>query len=954
MSGPFANKSSAEKLGSKASAISPKGPRRPSPPRLDADILTLQRTVGNHSLADLFQGPERSTTDLHGDPASAVDDVLNDEAGEPMDLGIRSFMEEGFGQDFSAVRIHTGEQARASAQALNAAAYTTGHHIVFGSGRYAPSTSLGMHTLAHELTHVVQQRNAQGQSTAALSHPDDIFEIEANSVASRVSGGLSEAAGMRPATSGLAAHGAPPAVQCQTLTDTATQHRALTPHRRHRKPIPDEVKAEMIRQIIAIRNQWQNRLLGLKGSDVQMVVNLVWEYANKGSDAARAGQSSPSDWVDTLIELMSTAVYDRAKFFANYVNLWDDALQNASRGQRAEITKYLSKVDSQYISYQPPDRSKEPSFFGEVVAPVASKALELVSLGILDFELLEDLFIASTDRNMARAEQKLKEAGVLLAKRISGALTFGGAPSAYQRVVDYLDSHPKGDKVDRVLMAIAEGGAGFAEGLENTILPIQEFDTLGREDRTFWQKMEAFFSAILKVITLGEMAKRRGGPREGAPKGEPAAGRPGPAREPSRTETVAPELKEPAKPVTPPEPEVTNARAKPETPAAKVNEPSAAPAPSEKVAPPSSPSSTRPRLKPGHGPSSSAIASERPATAPVEPSPAVRPEAPAGTPGPERPQPTPATPAAAESSPQTSAAGPAQAPTPATASAVEPPAPAPRTATAPPEEIVKATAAIGLEEQLQSVENEINTIRNHRNAPFLQAQLEYIRSWVKRGRTYEAEQLLKNLSERVETAKLSSEAGALETVYEPTQEQQGSPAETASPEQLRERERLPGVPKSQGQLWARARKGEILNLANFENPPGERLRIDPDFRPFGNNGPGHRRPQTSPERLRSLREQFGEDGPTNRQLAERGNSPYLANGDRVDLHHRDQDPFAPLDEHSKSFHESVEEDPDFHPEAGDPGYESWRGYKAFFEGKIRTLGDIYDILRKRYWKSRFE
>jgi hypothetical protein len=55
------------------------------------------------------------------------------------------------------VRIHTGAQATASAQGLNALAFTSGRDIVFGDGQYAPGTSSGRRLLAHELAHVVQQ-----------------------------------------------------------------------------------------------------------------------------------------------------------------------------------------------------------------------------------------------------------------------------------------------------------------------------------------------------------------------------------------------------------------------------------------------------------------------------------------------------------------------------------------------------------------------------------------------------------------------------------------------------------------------------------------------------------------------------------------------------------------------------------------------------------------------------
>jgi hypothetical protein len=61
--------------------------------------------------------------------------------------------------DFSQVRIHTDVKAAESAQAINARAYTVGRDIVFGAGQYSPHSTQGRRLLAHELAHVVQQKN---------------------------------------------------------------------------------------------------------------------------------------------------------------------------------------------------------------------------------------------------------------------------------------------------------------------------------------------------------------------------------------------------------------------------------------------------------------------------------------------------------------------------------------------------------------------------------------------------------------------------------------------------------------------------------------------------------------------------------------------------------------------------------------------------------------------------
>jgi hypothetical protein len=74
-----------------------------------------------------------------------------------LDRDTRVAMEARFSRDFSRVRIHADGSAERAAAALGARAFTTGNHIAFGAGGYAPHSDAGRRLLAHELTHVVQQ-----------------------------------------------------------------------------------------------------------------------------------------------------------------------------------------------------------------------------------------------------------------------------------------------------------------------------------------------------------------------------------------------------------------------------------------------------------------------------------------------------------------------------------------------------------------------------------------------------------------------------------------------------------------------------------------------------------------------------------------------------------------------------------------------------------------------------
>lgn len=84
--------------------------------------------------------------------------------GVPLPKDVRERMEEGFGQDFGAVRVHTGGAAAETARELSAHAYTIGNDVVFGDGKFNPNSAEGEHLLAHELTHVVQQGGSVARS----------------------------------------------------------------------------------------------------------------------------------------------------------------------------------------------------------------------------------------------------------------------------------------------------------------------------------------------------------------------------------------------------------------------------------------------------------------------------------------------------------------------------------------------------------------------------------------------------------------------------------------------------------------------------------------------------------------------------------------------------------------------------------------------------------------------
>ena len=77
--------------------------------------------------------------------------------GQPLPPSVQKKLEQGFGFDFSNVRVHTDGEAVEMNQLLGAKAFAYGSDVYFNKGEYRPNSSFGQRLLAHELTHVIQQ-----------------------------------------------------------------------------------------------------------------------------------------------------------------------------------------------------------------------------------------------------------------------------------------------------------------------------------------------------------------------------------------------------------------------------------------------------------------------------------------------------------------------------------------------------------------------------------------------------------------------------------------------------------------------------------------------------------------------------------------------------------------------------------------------------------------------------
>lgn len=157
-------------------------------------ILDLQRLAGNEGVNAL----------LEEEQPSLVREVVGSGGGSPLDQATRRVMEERLGHDFASVRVHTGPRADESARSINAQAYTVGSNVVFRDGGYSPGTEAGHRVLAHELTHVIQQRAGPVAGTPApggirISDPSDPFEQAADMAAKRAVAGPAPTQELGPA-----------------------------------------------------------------------------------------------------------------------------------------------------------------------------------------------------------------------------------------------------------------------------------------------------------------------------------------------------------------------------------------------------------------------------------------------------------------------------------------------------------------------------------------------------------------------------------------------------------------------------------------------------------------------------------------------------------------------------------------------------------------------------------
>jgi hypothetical protein len=147
--------------------------QRPSSAGLQEDEVRPKRAAHPESQP----GPHEAISTQGNHPTESFEtefEALRRAGGQPLPRAARDFFEPRFGADFSNVRAYTGPAANRLAESIGARAFTYGTDIVFADGQLSTSPG-GLSLLAHELTHILQQRPSRQTGSAEVTHDDTLI-----------------------------------------------------------------------------------------------------------------------------------------------------------------------------------------------------------------------------------------------------------------------------------------------------------------------------------------------------------------------------------------------------------------------------------------------------------------------------------------------------------------------------------------------------------------------------------------------------------------------------------------------------------------------------------------------------------------------------------------------------------------------------------------------------------
>jgi len=151
--------------------------------------------------------PVTNTPGFARDPDTARRIQQASQSGRPIEPMARAQLEQRFGVDLGAIRVHTDGAADTLSHELHANAFTTGSEIFFRSGAYEPASHAGLKLLAHEVVHTLQQASGPVNGVPApggvvVSEPGDNYERAAEATAEAVTGDRAPPTVATPAAAG--------------------------------------------------------------------------------------------------------------------------------------------------------------------------------------------------------------------------------------------------------------------------------------------------------------------------------------------------------------------------------------------------------------------------------------------------------------------------------------------------------------------------------------------------------------------------------------------------------------------------------------------------------------------------------------------------------------------------------------------------------------------------------
>jgi hypothetical protein len=157
-----------------------------APIRAPDPVQRLAAAIGNRAFSGFATEAAGVLPDgtAHPDVEHAIARMRG--SGSPLDSGTKERVGPALGDSFDDVRVHTDHSADTLAKSVSARAFATGADVFFAQGEYQPSTGSGESLLAHELSHVAQQRGAPTSGPMVVSEPGDALEIEAEAAANEL------------------------------------------------------------------------------------------------------------------------------------------------------------------------------------------------------------------------------------------------------------------------------------------------------------------------------------------------------------------------------------------------------------------------------------------------------------------------------------------------------------------------------------------------------------------------------------------------------------------------------------------------------------------------------------------------------------------------------------------------------------------------------------------------